>query len=147
MSTSIAGTMKHAIAHPIDREPVTKADELIESAYATRAKLVMQTPSKNKAWIAVNERVRAFPTREYLLVSNSGPDGDGYHYCTGCGRIESAKDPETNLFQQHSRPFLSDESEACPGTFTASKNRVRRDLGGVPSSADGTRSLRDRGGD
>jgi hypothetical protein len=108
-------------AHPIDREPVTKADELIESAYATRAKLVMQTPSKNKAWIAVNERVRAFPTREYLLVSNSGPDGDGYHYCTGCGRIESAKDPETNLFQQHSRPFLSDESEACPGTFTASK--------------------------
>jgi ATP-dependent helicase YprA (DUF1998 family) len=108
-------------AHPIDREPVTKADELIESAYATRAKLVMQTPSKNKAWIAVNERVRAFPTREYLLASNSGPDGDGYHYCTGCGRIESAKDPETNLFQQHSRPFLSDESEACPGTFTASK--------------------------
>ncbi len=36
-------------------------------------------------------------------------------------RIESAKDPETNLFQQHSRPFLSDESEACPGSFTASK--------------------------
>jgi ATP-dependent helicase YprA (DUF1998 family) len=107
-------------AHPIDREPVTRADELIESAYATRAKLVMQTPSDNKAWLEINDRVRAFPTRDFLLVSNSGPDGDGYHYCTACGRIESAKDPEINLFQAHERPFLSKETEPCPG-ITASR--------------------------
>ena len=107
-------------AHPIDREPVTRADELIESAYATRAKLVMQTPSDNKAWLEINGRIRAFPTRDFLLVSNSGPDGDGYHYCTACGRIESAKDPELNLFQAHERPFLSKETEPCPG-ITASR--------------------------
>src|SRR5216684_7380063 len=58
--------------------------------------------------------------REHLLVSNSGPDGEGYHYCTGCGRIESAKEPEMNLFQAHPRPFLSDEDEPCSG-FTASR--------------------------
>jgi ATP-dependent helicase YprA (DUF1998 family) len=107
-------------AHPIDREPVTRADDLIESAYATRAKLVMSTPTEQHVWLAVNDRVRAFPTREHLLVSNSGPDGEGYHYCTGCGRIESTKDPEINLFQAHPRPYLSDEDEPCSG-FTASR--------------------------
>ena len=107
-------------AHPIDRDPVTRADDVIESAYATRAKLVMSTPMDQQAWLTVNERIRAFPTREHLLVSNSGPDGEGYHYCTSCGRIKSAKDPEINLFQPHARPFLSDEEEPCSG-FTASK--------------------------
>lgn len=105
-------------AHPVDLAPVSTPDASIETAYATRAKLVMQTPAAENAWIGVNHRVRAFRTRDHLLVSNSGPDGDGYAYCTSCGRIEAARNQEINLFQPHSRPYPSDEGP-CPGTATA----------------------------
>jgi ATP-dependent helicase YprA (DUF1998 family) len=107
-------------AHPIDRDPVTTPDAPNETAYATRAKLIMPTPSPENEWVRIGERVRGFPTRRHLLVSNSGPDGDGYHYCVGCGRIESVTDPELNLFQPHARPFLSDEDQPCPG-YVASR--------------------------
>jgi Lhr-like helicase len=55
-------------AHPIDRDPVTTADSPNETAYATRAKLVMPTPAPDNEWISVGGRVRAFPTRKHLLV-------------------------------------------------------------------------------
>lgn len=54
-------------------------------------------------------------------MSNSGPDGDGYHYCTACGRIESVADPESNLYQPHSRPYPNDDVELCPGNRVASR--------------------------
>src|SRR5438874_3581783 len=66
------------------------------------------TPAPDNEWIFVGSRVRAFPTRKHLLVSNSGPDGEGYDYCTGCGRIEAVVDPEVNLSQPHTRPHPSD---------------------------------------
>ena len=109
-------------AHPVDRDPVSTPDAPNETAYATRAKLIMSTPAPDNDWVAVGERIRAFPTRRHLLVSNSGPEGDGYHYCTACGRIESVVDPEINLYQPHPRPFLSDEDGPCQGTRVA--NRV-----------------------
>ena len=102
-------------AHPNDRDPVSTPDAPIETAYATRAKLVMPTPGPDTGWFAVGERVRALPTRKHLLVSNSGPDGDGYNYCVACGRIEAVADPEINLYQPHSPPFPHAEDEVCPG--------------------------------
>jgi hypothetical protein len=108
-------------AHPIDRDPVTVPDAPNETAYATRAKLIMQTPAPNDGWLNVGERIRAFPTREHLLVSNSGPSGDGYNYCVACGRIETVNDSEINLFQPHSWPFPNNEVEQCPGRVA---NRV-----------------------
>jgi hypothetical protein len=102
-------------AHPIDKHPVSTPDAPNETAYATRAKLVMSTPAPDTGWIPAGDRVRAYPTREHLLVSNSGPEGDGYSYCVACGRIEAAVDPEVNLSQPHSRPFPNDETEPCPG--------------------------------
>lgn len=101
-------------AHPIDRDPVTTSDDPNESAYATRAKLVMPTPGPEFGWSRIGDRIRAFPTRKHLLVSNSGPDSDGYNYCVACGRIEAAKDPEINIFQPHTRPYLSHEDGLCP---------------------------------
>lgn len=62
-------------AHPVDRDPVTAPDDPNETAYATRAKLIMQTPGPESSWIAIGDRIRAFPTRDHLLVSNSGPAG------------------------------------------------------------------------
>jgi ATP-dependent helicase YprA (DUF1998 family) len=102
-------------AHPIDKQPVTTPDAPNETAYATRAKLIMSTPAPDTGWIETGTRIRAFPTREKLLVSNSGPDGDGYNYCVGCGRIETAVDPEIILSQPHSRPYPTDEEGLCPG--------------------------------
>lgn len=109
-------------AHPIDQEPVSVPDAPNETAYATRAKLVMPTPGPDDAdWIRVGTRVKGFPARRNLLVSNSGPDGDGYHYCTSCGRIESVADPAINLYQPHDRPFRSDEPELCPGNRVSAR--------------------------
>ncbi len=102
-------------AHPIDRDPVSTPDAPNETAYATRAKLVMPTPGPENEWVFIGDRVRGFPTRRNLLVSNSGPEGNGYHYCVVCGRIETVIDPEINLHQPHSRPYLSDDDEPCPG--------------------------------
>jgi len=102
-------------AHPIDKQPVTTPDAPNETAYATRAKLIMSTPAPDTGWVETKARIRAFPTREKLLVSNSGPDGDGYNYCVACGRIETSTDPEIILSQPHSRPYPTDEEGLCPG--------------------------------
>jgi hypothetical protein len=75
----------------------------------------MPTPAPDTGWFFIGSRVRAFPTRKHLLVSNSGPDGDGYDYCTGCGRIEAVADPVVNLSRAHARPHPSDEEGPCPG--------------------------------
>jgi ATP-dependent helicase YprA (DUF1998 family) len=106
-------------AHPIDLDPVSTPDAPNETAYATRAKLIMQTPGPNTGWLPVGKRMRAYPTREHLLVSNTGPEGDGYNYCVACGRIEAASDINANLFLPHSRPFLSEETGPCPGTVAS----------------------------
>lgn len=108
-------------AHPIDRDPVTAPDDPNETAYATRAKLIMQTPGPELGWVAIGDRIRAFPTRDHLLVSNSGPEGEGYNYCVSCGRIEAATDPEMNLYQPHSRPYPRNEPGPCPGTRVANR--------------------------
>lgn len=111
-------------AHPIDTPPETEPDAPNETARATRAKLIMQTPKPDKGWVQVSERVRAFPAREFLLVSNTGIDGDGYDYCTACGRIESTTDPEEPLWLPHARPFRSDEDGPCPGGGFAKRHVV-----------------------
>jgi ATP-dependent helicase YprA (DUF1998 family) len=102
-------------AHPIDQDPVSVPDAPNETAYATRAKLVMPTPGPEQGWQKVGERVRAFSTRRNLLVSNSGPKSEGYHYCVACGRIEPNTDFLVNLHQPHDRPYRSSEPELCPG--------------------------------
>jgi ATP-dependent helicase YprA (DUF1998 family) len=102
-------------AHPIDKVPLTTPDAPNETAYATRAKLVMPTPAPETGWIETGSRIRSYPTRQRLLVSNSGPDGDGYNYCVACGRIETPSDPEVILMQPHARPYPNDEEGLCPG--------------------------------
>lgn len=105
-------------AHPIDQEPVSVPDAPNETAYATRAKLVMPTPGPEQGWQKVGDRVRAFSTRRNLLVSNSGPKSEGYHYCVACGRIEPNTDFLVNLHQPHDRPYRTSEPELCPGSVS-----------------------------
>lgn len=82
-------------AHPWNVPAPSTPNEPNETAYATRAKLVM--PSGSDTGEALNPRLRAFSARPHLLVSNSGPDSEGYDYCTRCGRIESVSAPLANL--------------------------------------------------
>jgi hypothetical protein len=102
-------------AHPIDLDPVSVPDAPNETAYATRAKLVMPTPAPDGGWVQIGSRVRVYATRPNLLVSNSGPKAEGYHYCVACGRIEPSSDFEINLGQPHDRPYRASDTEPCQG--------------------------------
>jgi ATP-dependent helicase YprA (DUF1998 family) len=101
-------------AHPWNVAATSTPDEPNETAYATRAKLVMPSSGPEDG-IAVNPRLRAIATRQHLLVSNSGPDGEGYDYCAKCGRIESTAAPEINLRMPHPLPYPNDDDEPCDG--------------------------------
>ena len=105
-------------AHPIDAEEVTSPDDMPETSYATRAKLVMPTPSDDDKWIWVNDRIRVMPNRPHLLVSNTGPKQEGYNYCTLCGRIESSAEGSASIFNPHPKPF-PDKEAICPGSRTS----------------------------
>ena len=98
-------------AHPWNVPAPSTPDEPNETAYATRAKLVM--PSGTDTGEALNPRLRAFSARPHLLVSNSGPDSEGYDYCTRCGRIESVSAPLANLRQPHPVPYPNDNDPLC----------------------------------
>jgi len=113
-------------AHPVKLPPVTSQESQLDTARATRAKLDKPSPGPNEGWVNVGTRIRAFRERTHLLVSNTGPGGDGYNYCSSCGRIEAKKsghegeDTREDLFSPHSFPYPADESENCPGGFVAS---------------------------
>ena len=92
-------------AHPIDVDEVTSPDDMPETSYATRAKLTMGTPDDCAGWKPINERVRVLSDRQHLLVSNTGPQRDGYTYCTSCGRIESSHEHEPKLNDPHRKPY------------------------------------------
>uniref|UniRef100_UPI0025F6E474 DUF1998 domain-containing protein n=1 Tax=uncultured Brevundimonas sp. TaxID=213418 RepID=UPI0025F6E474 len=104
-------------AHLWDQPAVTTPDEPNETAYATRAKLVMSTAAQDFDY-EINPRLRGLATRKHLLVSNSGPGGDGYEYCVRCGRIESVTSSEINLRQPHGLPFPNDNEPNCPGAVS-----------------------------
>ncbi len=103
-------------AHPEDLDEVTSPDEIPETSYATRAKLTMESPLENQGWTPINDRVRVFSVRQHLLVSNSGPQKEGYLYCTKCGRIEAETVPQSILLNSHRKPFPAHDTKAiCEG--------------------------------
>ena len=103
-------------AHPVNEEAVTSPDEIPESSYATRAKLTMGTPEDEAGWKKGNERIRGLSIRKHLLVSNTGPRGDGYSYCVKCGRIEANNTPKTSLLKPHPKPHPDyDGKKICEG--------------------------------
>jgi ATP-dependent helicase YprA (DUF1998 family) len=104
-------------AHPYNRPPLTSPDDSPETSYATRAKLMIPTPAEDANWLQVNERVRVFPSRQHLLVSNTGPEKKGYTYCTWCGGIEAETNPSPRLRTPHAKPF-PDKEPTCDGTHS-----------------------------
>lgn len=106
-------------AHPLDVEEVTSPDDMPETSYATRAKLTMGTPDEEAGWVQINDRIRVLRSRQHLLVSNTGPDKEGYSYCTKCGRVEASTDPSPKLAMPHNKPYPDDnDKKVCDGTGT-----------------------------
>ncbi len=104
-------------AHPVDVEEVTSPDDMPETSYATRAKLTMGTPKEDAGWVQANDRIRVLRARHHLLVSNTGPNKEGYSYCTNCGRIEASSDPKPTLAAPHRKPYPDDDDkQICDGT-------------------------------
>tara|TARA_R110002049_G_scaffold247690_6_gene422224 strand:+ start:20785 stop:26358 length:5574 start_codon:yes stop_codon:yes gene_type:complete len=107
-------------AHPIDAEEMTSPDEIPETSYATRAKLTMGTPGDDEGWIETDDRIRGLRTRRHLLVSNTGPQQEGYDYCVRCGRIEASNTPSPILAAPHLKPFPDDDDRRiCEGSRTS----------------------------
>ena len=108
-------------AHPVDVDEATSPDDMPDVSYATRAKLVMPTPPDEGKWIRLNDRLRLLSDRTHLLVSNTGPDGRGYSYCSKCGRIEATTEPNPIVFGTHRKPFPDEKEPHCDGTRTVRK--------------------------
>jgi ATP-dependent helicase YprA (DUF1998 family) len=104
-------------AHPVDIQEETSPDGMPDVSYATRAKLYMPFPEADK-WSKINERVQGLEVRTHLLVSNTGPEREAYHYCVRCGRIESAATFTGNLGSGHAKPY-PDENPMCEGNATS----------------------------
>ncbi|RWR27258.1 DUF1998 domain-containing protein [Sinirhodobacter populi] len=103
-------------AHPIGVEEMTSPDEIPETSYATRAKLTMGTPGDDEGWSEANDRIRGLKTRRHLLVSNTGPQKEGYSYCVKCGRIEASNTPSPILAAPHRKPYPDDDDKLmCDG--------------------------------
>lgn len=104
-------------AHPVFVPEGTSPDDQPTRSYATRAKLTAPTPSPER-WVPVNDRIKVHFDRQRLLVTNRGPMGDGYTYCTICGLIEPTKIAAT-VAGAHQKPYPDPKDQNCPGGKTA----------------------------
>lgn len=104
-------------AHPRDMEPEIKSDDQSELSYASRAKLTVESNADESKWTSITNRLKCIKERQHLLVSNCGPENEGYNYCNKCGRIEAAttKTSESKVLGQHKKPYPDPLSQACDG--------------------------------
>lgn len=106
-------------AHPYaDPERVINEAPPLPS-YATRAQLLASGPADADLWTVLTPRVRTYQGRRGLLVTNTGPNREGYNYCLTCGRIEPMASSSGRLRKPHTKPYPAKESE-CPSTTPAS---------------------------
>jgi ATP-dependent helicase YprA (DUF1998 family) len=100
-------------AHPAGKPEGTSPDDQPLTSYATRAKLTAQIPADQAGWRVLNERIRIHHDRHELLVTNRGPRGEGYTYCTKCGLIAPTIQGST-IASAHDEP-VPDAPKQCAG--------------------------------
>lgn len=105
-------------AHPVDAEVETSSDRFAARTYATRAKLSAPSPTEEEKWTNTTPRLRHHATRKYLLVTNQGPQEDGYNYCVSCGRIEPTA-LGGDVHSSHDKPY-PDKDQVCEDRHTTS---------------------------
>lgn len=104
-------------AHRVDVEPGTSPDDAPARSYATRAKLVAEGPADDDKWEVITDRLIQNYGRKQLIVTNTGPRGEGYIYCTQCGLIEPVAQASGIVNGTHRKPFPDPQVPNCPGTF------------------------------
>lgn len=102
-------------AHPHRTPEGTSPDDQPARSYATRAKLVMSSPN-DADWEVLNDRTKRTYQRTRLLVTNSGPNKEGYSYCLRCGLIEPTATPSGVLGSPHPKPYPDDREPECSGS-------------------------------
>ena len=105
-------------AHPVFVDENTEAEDAPTRSYATRAKLDAPTPADQTAWKNLNPRIRTQHLKKHLLVTNRGPEEEGYDYCTKCGGIEPFASPTSQLGAVHDKPFPDPKQPKCEGNGT-----------------------------
>jgi ATP-dependent helicase YprA (DUF1998 family) len=106
-------------AHPVFIDEETSPDDQPAQSYATRAKLVAPGPAEEERWHQVTPNIRQHYARKDLLVSNTGPRGEGYTYCTRCGLIEPTASATGLVQGSHQKPFPDDREPHCQGAVAA----------------------------
>ncbi|SFN52730.1 DEAD/DEAH box helicase [Dokdonella immobilis] len=101
-------------AHRQNLEPGVRPDLIIPPSYATRAKLTLRS-EEAEGWERVNPRVRVFPARDQLLITNTGPAHEGFEYCARCGLIEASHMPSGVMAANHLKPYPDPDDPYCPG--------------------------------
>lgn len=93
----------------------TSPDDQPARSYATRARLVTSFPADAAGWESLSSRVRHYYDRTFLLVTNTGPNQEGYTYCIKCGLIEPTAMPSGKVYSAHAKPFPDPREPDCPG--------------------------------
>ena len=75
----------------------------------------MPTPPDEAKWVRLNSHMRAYSTRQHLLVTNRGPREEGYTYCTICGLIEPTALRNGIVSADHQKPFPDQNEPKCHG--------------------------------
>jgi len=102
-------------AHPVKKPPGTSPDDAPARSYATRAKLSAEGPADASKWSHLTPRLEQTYRRDTLLVTNTGPRGEGYSYCTICGLIEPTATASGVVASTHKKPYPDEKQEECPG--------------------------------
>lgn len=107
-------------AHRVNDDPGTSPDDAPTNSYATRAKLVAEGPEEETAWAHVTDRLEQTYRRDTLLVTNTGPRGEGYTYCRNCGLIEPTKGATGVVVGTHPKPYPDEDEPDCQGSASSS---------------------------
>ncbi len=107
-------------AHPVNVEEKTSPDDAPEQSRATKARLTAGSPDPN-GWTKLNDGIRIHYMRDHLLVTNRGPQGKGYSYCTRCGVIEPMVSRNPVAAGEHPKPYPDPKEPVCPGGKATSR--------------------------
>ena len=107
-------------AHPVNMEERTSPDDAPEQSRATKARLTAGSPDPN-GWTKLNDCIRIHYMHDHLLVTNRGPQGRGYSYCTRCGVIEPTVSRNPVAAGEHPKPYPDPREPVCSGGRTASR--------------------------
>lgn len=102
-------------AHRSKTPAGTSPDDSPAISYATRAKLLASGPPNEAFWEQVTPRLIQTYNRGKLLVTNTGPKGEGYSMCVRCGLVEPTAKVSALVSGTHPKPYPDDRYPNCDG--------------------------------